>query len=430
MTYKIINKTEQKVDVRVTVPVEELHKAAREAAVKLAKNIKINGFRPGKAPYEVIKQQLGEMKILEEAAGKLTADCLIEIIAKEKLDIIGQLRVDLEKLAPGNEFTFKAMFSLFPSITWPDFSKIKIEKREVKVEQVQIVDALEELRKMRVKEVLERRPAGKGDKVEVDYEVYVDEKLINGGRAEKQNVVIGEGQMIPGFEDQMIDLQANQAKEFEIEFPKNYTEELAGKKVKFKVKVRGVYKRELPELNDEFAKGLGKNNIDELRQQIEDNLRIEAAKREQERQELELLETITKESTFNFIPEDLVDNEQDQMLAEFKNRLEQIGGKFDDYLKHIKKSEDELKQSFASEAEKRLKLRLIFRKLIIDNKIEVDDKEVAEEIERQAKVYASYPEMVEKIKSEAYEVHIKELMLNRKVVEWLKNQVTRVTYNT
>ncbi|MBU4331548.1 trigger factor [Patescibacteria group bacterium] len=425
MTYDIINKTNQELEVKVTVPVVELQEATKKTANKLSKEIKIDGFRPGKAPYEVVKKYVGEMKIFEETASELVAKYLNEIIIKENLDIMGQPKVDLEKLAPGNEFSFKAVFTLLPTVTLPDFSKIKIEKHEVKVNEEDINKSLEELRKTRAKEVLEKRPAQKGDKLEVDYEVYVDGKLIKGGKAEKQSVILGEGLMIPGFEDKLIGATADQDKEFELTFPKNYVPELAGKKARFKVKVRGVYKQELPHLDDDFAKSLGKNSIIDLKKQMQENLYLEVEQKENERQELEMLDKIVQAASITFIPESLVKNEQEQMLKETKFQIEHGGGKFEDYLSHLKKTEEEVKNGFEKEAEKKVKLNLLFRKLIIDNKIKVDEKRVDEEVERQAKAYASMPEMVEKMKSDNYWVYLREMMLNRKVIEWLNNTIVR-----
>jgi len=427
MSYQLKKTEAGVVQIDVTISAEDLKTESSWAATRLAKDLKISGFRPGKAPYDVIKKEIGEAKILEEATDKLVTTKLNEIIKKENLEIIGQPKIEVKKLAAGNDLVFTATVPLMPEVTLPDFSKIEVKNQEAVVDEEKLNQSLDQLRQMRTKEVLEARPAEKGDKVEIDFEVKVDGKIIEGGTAEKHGVIIGENQMIPGFEEALIGLKEGEEKEFELNFPNNYAEHLAGKKAQFKIKLHGVFKRELPELNEEFAKSCGAKNLDDLKNNIKDNLKKEAEQKAQEKEQIEIIEKITESASFSAIPQDLVTNEQHSMLHELKSQVEQGGGKFEDYLKHAKKTSEELEEGFKDNAEKRVKTQLIFRKIIIDNKIEPDKAKVEEEIKKSEVMYASLPEMAEKIKTDQYRRYIKMSILNRQVIEWIKRHVTQNT---
>ena len=423
MSYQFKKLDSGEAEIEVTISAADLKTESSWAAARLSKDFKIPGFRPGKAPYDIVKRELGEMKILEEAANKLINSKLNEIIKKENPEIATQPKIEIKKLASGNDLIFKATFALFPEITLPELTKIKVNKPNIKVEPNKLDETLNNLQQMRAKEILEKRPVQKGDKVQVDFEVKVDGKVIDGGKAEKYNIIIGENQMIPGFEDQLIGMKENEEKEFKLNFPKNYKPELAGEVGNFKIKLHAVYKRELPELNDEFAKTCGVKNLGELKSKINENLKKQAEFKAKEKQELDLIEKLTDAAKFGLIPDILIESEQNYMLQELKSQIQQSEGKFEDYLTHIKKSETEIKQGFKDNAEKRVKTQLVFRKIIIDNKLEPDKKQVDQELKKAELMYSSIPEMLEKIKSDNYRNYVESMILNRQVIEWLKNKV-------
>ncbi|NQU77314.1 trigger factor [Candidatus Falkowbacteria bacterium] len=410
-----------------TISALDLKTESSWAAARLSKDFKIPGFRPGKAPYDIVKKEIGEAKILEEAADKLVTDKLNEIIKKENLEIAGQPKIEVKKLAAGNDLIFTALVPLIPKVTLPDFSKIEVKSEEIKVDEEKVGQSIEQLQQMRTKEVREKRHSEKGDKVEVDFEVKVEGKVIEGGKAEKFSVVIGENQMIPGFEEKLIGLKEGEEKEFNLEFPKNYAEHLAGKKAEFKVKLHGVFKRELPDANDEFAKSCGAKNLDDLKNKIKENLKKEAEAKAKEKQEVEIIEKATGAASFGAIPESLIKSEQHNMLHELEAQITQSGGKFEDYLLHAKKTKEELRESFKDNAAKRVKTQILFRQIIKDNKIEPDKNKVEEEIKKAELMYASAPEMAEKIKSPDYRRYVEMSVLNRQVIEWVKRHATHST---
>lgn len=457
MSYQLKKLETGEVEVEVIISSADLKTESSWAAARLSKNMKIPGFRPGKVPYDIVKKELGEMKILEEAANKLIIGKLNEILAteaqkakadkKENFEIAGQPNIEIKKLAPGNDLVFKATLPLFPWLTLPDFNKIKVAACQPKLEKRELADKLNEiinnLRQLHVKEILEKRAAKKGDKVQFDLEVKVAGKIIDNGQAEKYNVIIGQDQMIPGFPDQLIGMEENEEKEFTLKLPENSIQALAGKNLSpdsfpevltrgeslakgeasFKVKCQGVYKRELPEPNNDFAKSCGAKNLEDLKKQINENLQKEAENKAQEKQEIEILEKVIENTKFGPLAPILIEKEQHQVLHELRFQIKQSGGQFEDYLKHIKKSQEELKQTLRPAAEKRLKTQLIFRQIIKDNKFEPDQKRINEEIKKAESLYRSRPEILEKIKSDSYRYYVESLNLNRQVTDWLKKRL-------
>lgn len=430
MPYQL-NKTQtNEIEINVTISAQDLKTESSWAAARLSKDLKIPGFRPGKAPYDIVKKEIGEDKILQEAADKIVTDKINEIIKKENLQIAGQPKIEIKKLASGNELIFKATMPLLPEVTLPDFSKITVETPKASADlsadeagEAGLEEALKNLQQMQKKEVLERRPAQKGDKVEVDFEIQIDNKTIEGGKAEKHGFILGERQMLPEFEGPIIGMKENEEKEYEMQFPKEYAEQLAGKNAKAKVKVRGVFKLEPPELNDDLAKKVGAKSLDDLKKKITENLQKEAEMKTKEKQEIKMVEKATEATKITAIPETLIKNEQTRILAELEAQIAQSGGKFDDYLKHAKKTREELEASFKDNAQKRVKTQLLFRKIIIDNKLEPKKELVDAEIEKATAMYASMPEMAEKIKTDNYRNYVESMVLNRQVIEWLKGKV-------
>ena len=208
--------------LEIEVSTDEARPFLEKAAARVSKNTKIEGFRPGKAPYHIVKQKVGEMNIYQEALDNIVSHFYIEAVKQEDLDAVGQPKIEMEKVAPGNPIAFKATVSLMPEIKLGDYKNIKVEKKEIKVEDNEIDKSINDLKKMQVKEVLVAREAQKGDRVEVDFEVSLDKVVIEGGQGKKYPIVLGEGQMIPGFEEQIEGLKKNEEREFKLKFPTEY----------------------------------------------------------------------------------------------------------------------------------------------------------------------------------------------------------------
>lgn len=420
-TYTTKKLPKSQLEITVTVPADELKPLLEKAVEEISQQTKIEGFRPGKVPYDILKQRIGEMKIYEEAAAIAVEKSYVEIGRKEKFEPLGSPKIDFEKLAPGNDFTYKATVDLIPEVKIGDFKSIKIKEKEIKITDAEINKTIDELREMRATEVLEPKVIAKGDKVEVDFEVSRDNVVIDGGTQKKYPLVVGTNVFIPGFEDNLIGLKAEENKEFELTFPEKYhNKNLAGKPAKFKVKILAVYKRTLPDANDEFAVSLGQKTIAELKESIEHNLEHEGHHKEEERLEIEMLEKIIDKSQFGEIPDILITAETNKMVQELEGNVLQQGLKFEDYLVHLNKTHDQMKLDFVPQAIKRIKGALLTRALFFQEKMEVPESEIDRELEAMTRAYAQHPEIQKNLKNPEYREYMRNMIANRKVMDFLK----------
>lgn len=410
-----------RVELTIELTTDEYQPFLESAAKKLSGEIKIPGFRPGKAGYDIVKAKAGEEQIWQAALEGAVRKTFGAAIAENKLETVGAPEIEVLKLAPGNPVSYKAVANLLPEVKLGDFAKIKIEKKPAEIKDGQVKKVLTDLQKMRAKESLVLRPAQKGDKVEIDFESFLDKIPMADGRHQKFPLVIGDGQFIPGFEDQLIGLAANEAKDFELKFPDNYHQKnIAGKLVHFKVKMNSIFQRDLPELNDEFAKGLGGfENLAKAEEQIRENLRHEAEHEANHKLEDEIIEKIIGQSQFSDIPDVLIDSESKKMTDELEYNLAQQGLKLEDYLAHLKKTRGELLLDFAPQALKRVKSALIIRAVAQTENV-IGPEEIDEEIQKTLASYGQNPEAEKNIKNPAYRDYLKNILTAQKVMARLK----------
>lgn len=414
---------QSELELTIEITPDEYQPFLNKAALRLSKDVKIEGFRPGKAPYEIVKQKVGEMNIYQEALDDIVSHFFIQALSQEKINSVGQPRIGIEKVAPNNPIVFKAVVGLMPSVKLGDYKKAKVQKKEIKIEDKEVDKVIEDIRKMQVKEALVDRPIQKGDRAEVDFEVSLDKVIIDGGQGKKYPIIIGDGQMIPGFEDQLVGLKKDEEKEFQLKFPSEYQNKMtAGKSCDFKVKVLAVYQRELPELTDEWAKGVGADDVEDLRAKIRKNLEDEEKFYEEQRVEIEMLNKIVAQTEFSEIPDVLIHSETHRMLHEFEDSISHQGLTFDDYLKNIKKERKDLEEEFKPKAIERVKTSLVIKEIADSEKIEVSDKEIQEETEKILVQVKDNREAQDNIKSEGYQQYLNMVVRNRKVVEMLKAQ--------
>ncbi|OGY41478.1 MAG: trigger factor [Candidatus Buchananbacteria bacterium RBG_13_36_9] len=419
--YEIKKLPKSQVEITVTVPWAELNPFIEKAALKLSEQTKIDGFRPGKVPFDILKARVGEMKIYEEAAALAVEKSYVEIATKEKLEPLGSPQINFEKLAANNDFVYKAIVNLVPEIKIGDIKSVKIKEKEIKVTDEDINKIIEEVRNQKATEVLENKAVEKGDKVEIDFDIFRDNVPIESGAQKKYPLIVGLGHFIPGFEEQLIGLKTNEEKEFELTFPEKYhNNNLAGKPAKFKVKLLAVYKRTLPELNDDFAKGLGIESMVKLKEQVHHNVEHEEHHKEEERVEIEMLEKLIDKSQFGELPDILINAEVNKMLQELESNIARQGLKFEDYLKHLNKTTEQMKLEFVPQAIKRVKGALLTRAIFFQEKMEIPENEIDREIEAAGKMYQQYPDMLKNFKTPEYREYIRNLIGNNKVMDFLK----------
>jgi len=407
----------------ITVPAADFEKFLDEAAEHISEGMKIDGFRTGKAPRSVVEQNTSPEKVLAHGAEHAIKKTYVDAIVTNRIDAIGEPKITITKIARGNDLEFKAVVAVMPEIKLSNYRKdIKsVKKPETdKVTDEQIQKELETLQNSRAKLVTVSRVAGNGDRVEIDFEAYVDGKLIEGGKAERHPLTIGESYFIPGFEDNLIGMKEKDEKEFDLNFPKNYHQkELAGKPARFKVKMSLVQKKELPKIDDEFAKSLGSfENLEALKKSIREGIGVEQKKKSEEKWRTEAIEKIASESEID-LPEVLIEQELEKMMAEFEQNIAQMGLKLETYLENIKKSKSEITKGWRETAEKRVRAALVLREIAAAEKIEVPADEIEKEMNTVMAYYKSVPDMEKNVDMERLYNYTKGALTNEKVFHFL-----------
>lgn len=421
---KIEKKELEKSQIEITVElsVEEFKPFLAQGAEAISQSLKIDGFRPGKAPYDIVKQKVGEMGILEEAAN-IAIRKKIDQIIKENLDKdpVGQPRVDITKLAPENPLEFKIVLALLPEIKLGEYKDLKIKEVKAEVSQEELDRLLKDLQEMRTKEALVDREVIDSDKIICDIEMFLDKVPVEGGKNKDTAIMMGREYVVPGFDKKLLGAKKGDVREFSLLYPENFhMKNLAGKMVEFRVVIKDVYSRELPEVNEEFAQAFGLKKLDELKDNLQKSIAAQKQRELDLKVEKEMLEKIIEKAKFSDIAEVLINHETDMMMAELEHSVEEQGGKFEDYLSSLGKNLNQMKLEIMPEAVKRVKVSLLIREIAKAEGIKVEAKDIEENIEEMKKQYRDNQEAIKKISSPAYADYIANVLASRKVVDKLK----------
>ena len=423
---KNLGKSQMEIEFELTA--EEFQKHVEHALLHLKEHVKIDGFRQGNAPLKMVEEKIGKENLLMEAGDHAVNHVYSDYILENNLEPIGQPEVSIIKIAQGSPFIFKAKITVLPEIKLPDYKEIvgKVKAKEVSVLDAEIEDALNYLQKTRAKFSQQDRPAEKKDFVEITYQ----SKEIDNNKEIKDRFILGEGGFMKGFEDNVLGMKAGDEKDFSVKFPPDASrKDLAGKEVIFKVKMISAQKMELPEINDEFAKQLGVfDTLAALKANVREGITAEKTEAEKQRKRGEILDKIAEKTVFSpyggfagggEIPEKLVEREQERLFEDLKNNINNnLKISFENYLASVKKTEDELKKTFGKEAEKRLKTFLVLREIGKQEKVEVLDLELEEELNKSIKYYSK--EQLEKIDIDRLKEYDKGVIFNEKVFQILE----------
>lgn len=414
-----------RIKLSVEVPVKDVDKFFNEAYKRLAEQVEIPGFRRGKAPHFMIDQEVGLKRVQEQAMEIAVAQTYFQAVSSEKIMPIAKPEVKILKFAKDNPLIYEAVISIMPEIVLDDYKKkissLSLKPGKISIEQKEIDEALAGLQKSKAEFIPSSKPIDKGDRVEVDFDGFIKGIPLEGGKSRNHPLVIGEGMFVPGFEDNLIGMKKDEKKEFFIVFPKEYhKKEIAGKKIDFKVQIKDIKNVRLPSLDDKLAKETAKiDSISELKEDIKKRLQIEKENKQKMEFESKIIEKVT-EFAKTEIPEVLIEEEINSIISELKNRLESQGLKLEQYLKNVKKKEEDLRKEYRKEAEKRIKTALVLSKIAQDEKIEVTDKEIQNEIDNMMKMYPQDKTKIkEKFSSDKDQQYIKNNLRNQKTIKRL-----------
>lgn len=412
---------ENRYELEIAVDGEKFRKAIQDVYNKERKNINVPGFRKGKAPLHIIEKYYGESVFFEDALNSLYGPELEAAAAEAGLEIVNdKMDFDLVSISKENGADFKVTITTVPEVEIGEYKGLKVEKSAVKVDKKEVDEALKSMADRNARVVaVEGRPAQKDDIAVIDFEGFVDGKAFEGGKGESYSLTLGSGQFIPGFEDQIIGHNTDDEFDVNVEFPKEYqAEELAGKPAVFKVKIHEIKCRELPEIDDEFAKDVSEfDTLDELKKDIKEKALERKKKAAEEEVENKLIDMIV-ETVKGEIPEAMFENRVKQSLEDFDYRLQMQGMNLDTYLQYTGSTREEFAKTFRPQAEKQVKIRLALEKIVKLENLTATEAEVEDYYKKMSEDYSVPAEQI-KASVPASEI-IKDLAVN-KAIDFVKD---------
>ncbi|QEK12923.1 trigger factor [Crassaminicella thermophila] len=420
MSSTVVKKENNEVTLKIQVSAEDFEKGIQKAYNKMKGRFNIPGFRKGKAPRKIVELHYGREVFYEEAINEVFPKAYESAIDEHNLEPVDRPSLDFDEIVKGQDVVFTVTVTVKPEVTLGDYKGIEVEKKEYNVTNEDVEKEIEGLRERNARLIAVERPIKTGDTVIIDYAGFVGEEQFEGGTAEKQTLVIGSGTFIPGFEEQLVGANAGDEVEVKVTFPEEYhAENLAGKDAVFKVTVHEVKEKELPELDDEFAKDVSEHDtLEALKEDIK-NKQEEAAKKRAER---ELKDDVVKKVTENVevdIPEIMIEHQIDDMLNEFSYQLQFQGLNLDTYLQYTGTKMEDMREQMKEDAYNRVKTQLTLEAIGKAENIEVADEDIDKEIENYAKQYNMDVEKFKKTLRPHDLENIKEGIKVRKTVDFL-----------
>ena len=417
-----LEKTENANEVKfeITVEAAKFEEAIKKVYFKSAKYFNIPGFRKGKAPMQIVEKYYGAQIFYEDAFNEVASEALEEAVAENKLEVVSRPNVDIEQMEKGKDLIFTVVMQTKPEAEVSKYKGIEIKKVEYNVTDEDIEHELHHIQEHNSRLVsIEDRPVESGDTATIDFEGSVDGVPFEGGKAEKYDLEIGSNTFIPGFEDQVIGMKIDEEKDVKVKFPEEYfSKELAGKDAVFKVKVHEIKKKELPTLDDEFAKDVSEfDTLEELKADI----KAKQEKQNEEKAKYETQEAVMKalcEKTKVDIPSGMVEMEVDNMLKDFEQRLSYQGLKLEQYFQMMGKTEEEVRKEYEPQAIEGIKSRLALEAVIKAEKIEATDKDIDEKMKEMAKNYGKENDD-EFLKNENVRNYMKQGIESEKAINFL-----------
>ena len=415
MTVKSCEKLEKsQVALTIEVSAAEFEAAIEKAYQKMRKKINVQGFRPGKAPRKIIEGMYGAEVFFEEAINIAFPEAYEAALKDQEIQAVGYPEVDMVGECTKQGFTFKAVVPVYPEVTLGEYKGLSAVKGEVKVTEEDVADRLQELADRQTRLVSVDREAKLGDTAVIDFEGFLNGVPFDGGKGENHSLELGSGSFVPGFEDQVVGMKTGDEKDIDITFPEQYTPELAGKAVVFKVKVHEVKEKDVPTMDDEFAKDVSEfDTLDELKEDLKKKIAEEQEKAADQAFKDALMEQVAANITAE-IPDAMVETQAKQFLDNFKMQIAQQGIPYDEYLKMTGTDESKLLEEAKEPALRQVRMDLAMAAIIKAEDITASDEEVEEEYKKLSEQYSMDIEMVKK-----YLVadQVRDELISRKAIE-------------
>jgi trigger factor len=403
------------------VSAEEFEVALDKAFAKVVKTVQIPGFRKGKIPRPIFEKRFGVEALYQDAVDIVLPDAYVKAIDDAGIDPIDQPDVDIEQIERGQTLVFTATVTVKPEVKLGDYKGLEVEELDASVTDEDVENELQQLRDRHAELVVKEEGAvEEGDTVVMDFEGFLDGEAFDGGKGENHSLEIGSGQFIPGFEEQLVGKEAGVETDIQVTFPEDYhAEELAGKEATFKVTIHEIKSKELPELDDEFAKDVDEEveTLEELKNKKREQLEADKKQSAENAKREELINKASDNAEVE-VPDVMVKTELDRMMREFEQRLQMQGMTLDLYYQFSGQDEAALKEQMSEDASKRVKTNLTLEAIVKAENLDVSEEDVTAELENMASMYGTDIEQLKQMLGGSADA-LKEDLLFRKAIDFL-----------
>ena len=391
------------------IDVDTINKGTDEAFVETRKKITVPGFRKGRVPRQIFNQMYGEESLYQDALNKVLPDAYNEAVKETNIQPVDQPKIDIKSMEKGQPWVLTAEVDVMPEVKLGEYKGMEVPAQDTTVTDADVDDALETKRQQQAELVLkEDKPAEKGDTVVIDYKGSVDGEEFDGGSAENYSLELGSGSFIPGFEDQLIGHNADEDVDVNVTFPEDYhAKNLAGKDALFKVKIHEIKEKQLPELDDDFAKDVDEDvdTLAELKEKTKKQLQEEKDNQAKAAIEDAAINKAVANAEIQDIPQAMLDDDTNRQMQQYLAGMQQQGISPQMYFQITGTKEEDLKKQFANDAAQRVKTNLVLEAIVDDANLDATDEEIAKEISDLAKQYGMEEDAVKKALSKDMLMH-------------------------
>jgi trigger factor len=416
-----IEKTDKNNELKLefTIEAAKFDEAMKKVYARSAKYFNIPGFRKGKAPMNIVEKHYGAEIFYEDTFNEVVPEVYAKELKENNIEAVNRPDIDVKQIGKGQDLIFTAIVQTKPEVKLGKYKGIEIKKVEYNVSDEDVEHELGHMQDRNSRLVtVEDRPVENNDITVIDFEGFVDGVAFEGGKAENHELTIGSNTFIPGFEDQIIGMKTGDEKDIVVTFPEDYfSEELKGKEATFKVKLHEIKKKELPALDDEFAKDVSEfDTLAELKNSIKEKLVDENAKKAKYEMEEAAIKAVCDNVEVE-IPSGMIETEIDNMTEEIKQRLSYQGMRLENYLQMVGKTNEEFRKDYEEQATTSVKNRLVLEAIIKEEKIEPSKEEIDSKVKEMAEIYGKKEEELKA--NEQFIKYVEDSMKNEKVVDFI-----------
>ena len=413
------------VELQFSIDAETFKAAVNNAFKREGKKYAIPGFRKGKAPRHMIEKMYGSDIFHYDAVNDLFPEAYEAAVKEAKIDVVGRPDPEVVSMSEEDGVVLKVKVAVKPEVELGEYAGLTVTKEDKTVNEEDVEAEVKRMQDRNGRLLTREGAAENGDTVDIDFEGFVDGKAFEGGKAEHYSLVLGSGSFIPGFEDQLVGHSAGEEFDINVKFPEEYgASELAGKDATFKIKLHEVKYKELPALDDDFAKDVSEyDTLAELKDSIRNNIKTNLDKQAEQKVENDLMDQVINNMKAD-IPDAMVDSRIDELVQDFEYRISQQGLKLADYLKYMGMNIEQFRAQFKEQADKQVKMRLAMEAIVAKESITASDEEFEEEVKRIADAYKME---ADKVKSIVDAAAVKADLAINKAIDFVKAKANIVT---